>query len=544
MSKMDKRVYYEALIKQIPRLLGQLDRNKSSKTYGCFDRNYWHYKLTDFPCARHQEAALTLALLYKLNQKDNPYFNNKNILRWMQSSLKFWCEIQNKEGSFNEWYPNEKSFVATAFSSYAVSECLIMLKDEVEDKKNIIISLQKSGDWIMQYNDWNATNQMSGAVTALYNIYVITKNKNYLRACQEKLNKLISRQTPEGWWNEYNGMDVGYLSLTIDYLSKLLVKYPNHRLKKSIDNAIDFLSYFMHPNMTFGGEYGSRNTEYIIPHGIELNAGRNKNAATIAHAVRNSLIKHATISPNSIDDRYLCYIAYGWLQTYLSSKNLLSPPKYKFHSSFQKDFQLAKILIISNHNFYVIINYSKGGAFSIYLKKGNTYLHDSGILVADQKNNYLTSSWISGSKVEKNNSSITIKGNLMKIKERPMTSFKSIGLRVFAKTVGNSQKISSLIKNHLRRMLITKPVKSDIEFTRTIAADGKSIKIIDLLSSKNKIKDVILGEKYSSIFIPSSRYFQLQELDNKPLEFRNLNKKIFKVERVFSSDKLLRVKTF
>lgn len=531
---MNKKIYYDAVIKQVPRLLGQLDRNKNSSTYGCFDRNYWHYKITDFPSARHQEAALTLALLYNLDRKGNPYFKNENILRWLNASLKFWCNIQNKDGSFNEWYPNEKSFAVTGFSSYAVSECLLTLNKGIEEKSHIIKSLRKAGDWMLKKSEWNATNQTSGIIASLFNIYALTKDKKYLRNCQDKLGNLIARQSPEGWWNEYNGADIGYLSLTIDYLSKLSRKFPNRRLKMSISKAIDFLSYFVHPNMTFGGEYGSRNTEYLIPHGIELNAAKNKNAAAIASAIRSSLKNCITTAPYSIDDRYLCYILYVWLQSYIDSRDELKPEKYKFYSSFRKNFPMAKIIIVSNKNFYAIINYSKGGAFSIYAKNGLGSLQDSGIMAVGQRDEILTSSWIASNKVGINKNSVVIEGKLSKIKNEPMTPVRSIGLRIFAKTLGSSQKLSALMKNSLRKRLITSYAGSGINFARHFIFDSSSIRIIDSLASKSSIKHVFIGEKYSSIFIPSSRYFQLQELSNRPLEFANINKRKFSVERVFT----------
>ena len=42
------RFAHEALA-LIPKILTLQDRNAHSPTYGCFDRNYWHYKIIDFP---------------------------------------------------------------------------------------------------------------------------------------------------------------------------------------------------------------------------------------------------------------------------------------------------------------------------------------------------------------------------------------------------------------------------------------------------------------------------------------------------------------
>ena len=38
---------YEAL-QRIPRLVGMIDKNPFSATYGCFDREFWHYRTIDF----------------------------------------------------------------------------------------------------------------------------------------------------------------------------------------------------------------------------------------------------------------------------------------------------------------------------------------------------------------------------------------------------------------------------------------------------------------------------------------------------------------
>lgn len=130
-------IYLKKLLPEIPRLLGLLDKNFQSPTFGCFDRNFWHYNITDFACARFQEAVLTLALLYNLNDPENIYFQDNKILSFIKGGIDFWCKIQKNDGSFEEWYPNEHSFVATAFSTYAISETLIILKEKLDTDKVI-----------------------------------------------------------------------------------------------------------------------------------------------------------------------------------------------------------------------------------------------------------------------------------------------------------------------------------------------------------------------------------------------------------------------
>ena len=57
--------YLEAALTTIPRILAAVDRNAFGPSYGCCDREYWHYRTAAFPSEMYQEAALPLALVYR-----------------------------------------------------------------------------------------------------------------------------------------------------------------------------------------------------------------------------------------------------------------------------------------------------------------------------------------------------------------------------------------------------------------------------------------------------------------------------------------------
>ena len=63
---------YEAL-RALPRTLLLVDRNPFSSTYGCCDREYWHFRTADFPCGMFQVYCLPLALAYALPLPGSPY---------------------------------------------------------------------------------------------------------------------------------------------------------------------------------------------------------------------------------------------------------------------------------------------------------------------------------------------------------------------------------------------------------------------------------------------------------------------------------------
>ena len=252
--------YLCAVLEQTPRLLGQMDRNRMSPTHGCFDRQYWQYATSDFPCARYQEAALTLALLYTTDTAKNPYFRNPNMKEWVNAALAFWPRLQSRDGSLSEWYPNEHSFVATAFGVYAISEALLVMGKEAGDRRHLIDCLEKSARWLSGRHERLAQNQECGAAAAMYNMYLLTGNAKYRQNAEERVLLLSGMQDSEGWFGEYGGADIGYLSLALFYLGDMYKKSGMPKLKEIIQKASGFMAHFVHPDGTFGGTYGSRNT--------------------------------------------------------------------------------------------------------------------------------------------------------------------------------------------------------------------------------------------------------------------------------------------
>lgn len=526
-------IYLKKLLPEIPRLLGLLDKNFQSPTFGCFDRNFWHYNITDFACARFQEAVLTLALLYNLNDPENIYFQDNKILSFIKGGIDFWCKIQKNDGSFEEWYPNEHSFVATAFSTYAISETLIILKEKLDTDK-VIKHLKKAGEFLLSHEDFSASNQVAGSIISLYNIYLLTSDERFKKGALMKLKKLEEIQKEEGWFPEYQGPDIGYLSLAIDYLSKYHEKTMNEKVQHMITKAINFLVYFSHPDLSFGGEYASRNTKYIIPSGIEYSAKWNDSARRILYSLRKALQEEKGIGPFNLDDRYLAYIGYTYLQAHQNFYNgELKSPIYE--EKFSQYFPESGIFIESNENFYIVGNLKKQGVFRIDFKKTNFSLKDSGPIVYTKGKIY--SPFLNpGSKIYSQDCYIT-EGYLLKIPFNKMTPLKNILLRLFQITFGRNKKISFLIKNILRGMLISYKKGGPIFLKRKIKVMEDKFVIEEEINSPYIIDKIGIGVENPYIFIPSSRYFQIQDLkDSFSYHILEVNNKFIKIRREYDGE--------
>ena len=74
----------------------------------------------------------------------------------------------------------------------------------------------------------------------------------------------MDNQSEEGWYLEYSGADPGYQTHATFYLAVLFTKTRDNDLLDSLKRANLYLSYFIHPDGTIGGEYASRNTSFSI----------------------------------------------------------------------------------------------------------------------------------------------------------------------------------------------------------------------------------------------------------------------------------------
>jgi hypothetical protein len=511
-----REVYLNPILNNAPRLLGLLNRNVSSSSYGSFDREYWHYNTFDFSCARKQEAVLTLTLLYLIRHEKNRYYQRPEMMEYVRAALTFWSRIQNKNGSFNEWYPNENSFVVTSFSSYAVSESLLLIKDELPGNEYALVieALMKAGDWLVSRNETRVMNQQTGAAIALFNLYLLTGKTAYRDSSRDKISLLKQRQSNEGWFLEYGGPDIGYLSLAIDYLCKYYSKTEDEAVREIIDRSLSFIKYFIQPNLIAGGEYTSRNTEYLIPHGFEILSKSSEDALFAASVVRKSLLNTESF-PNLFDDRYLTYVGYTWLQAFWDANPALNETvdntiNKHFEVPFRKHFDESGLLIINDKHKHLVVNMKKGSAFRLFDKEAGRAYSDSGILV-NSENKWFTSGWLAGFHGEAGNDSLTVSGNMWKVPDKTLTPFSNILLRLFQMTFGRSSFISLWVKERLRDLLITKTKPSSMRYTRSMYFNGDSealLKIRDSVTAdKSSISSFSLFTKDTHIYVPSSRYY-------------------------------------
>ena len=78
----DSSLYLNIIKMQLPRILSMIDREFTSKTFGCADRLFWSWKFIDFPGPRLQEVSYLLSEICLKTQEffyENNFFNSINV---------------------------------------------------------------------------------------------------------------------------------------------------------------------------------------------------------------------------------------------------------------------------------------------------------------------------------------------------------------------------------------------------------------------------------------------------------------------------------
>lgn len=535
MSDKIRKNYHNLVLKMIPRLFTLLDREEFSSTYGCFDRSFWHYKfITDYPCARYQEAVLTLALLYNNQFPGNIYFRNDKILNWAKAALLYWAKIQNKDGSFNEAYPNEHSFVTTAFTLYGASESFLILSDylEEEEKRRLLKTIIKSANWLLVNEDPWVANHTAGAVAALYNAYLITNEAKYKKGAAKKLSYLLDMQNEEGWFYEYGGADLGYLNLTVDFLAKYYKKSKDEKVLGSLVKACDFLGYFMHTDGSFGGDYGSRNTEFFCPHGFEILKREFPQANRILYKFYPSLEVERITNPNYMDDRYFAFEASNFLQSaleYEACPQVLDEGKNLDRDYFEH-FTSAGLIVVQNENYYAILNYKKGGVLRVFSREDNHKLgelvfSDAGFLAEldeGRQRKAISQFYMEGVSLKIEDKKLSFNSSMINWRDtRPLKNL-IIPFRLFNYIFGPSFAVMKHFNNFLKTIMFKSKKYLPVAISKEVEFKDDEVVIKDRITTNLKFIKFKKVDHIVPYHTSASKYFLNTSLSSVNYRFNNI----------------------
>lgn len=501
-------LFAQEALAQIPKILTLLDRNLHSPTYGCFDRNFWHYKIIDFPSGMAQEFVLPLALAYNLEIPNNPYYLQKMIHKWVEAGILYAAHTSHPDGSCDDYFPFERASGATAFSLLASIESYQILG---LNNYEILSFFEKRADWLIHhYESGKLANHEALIVLCLELLSRLLETSKWDTAKTNRLSRLLSWQSQEGWFTEYSGFDPGYHTLTISCLARIYQLNKSKKLKDIITKAVELAAQFIHPDGSFGGEYSSRNTYNFFPHGFEL-VGKWLPAALSINDQFLMGLKNG-LAPCYADDHIIGHHTWNYL---LAWRDFVSERP----TSLTRDvaslwLKEAQILIKRRPGTELYVSLNKGGIFKLFrdqkLVASDTHLS---LQVRKGKKILNAVSHLSGDyDVKISQDELTISGNMGWAKQTQMSPLKLIILRLVMLTFGRFS--PNLIRKILQKILITGKQDTPFHFKRHFKYEDGNWYITDELFAKSwlNVINAGIGCDQTSIYVVMSRTFQINQL--------------------------------
>lgn len=498
-----KDIYAQEALKYAPKLLTLLDRNKFRPTYGCFDREFWHYKTIDFPCGMSQELVTALALLYKYKFVNNIFYNNKRIFELVIASIEYTMRSTHKDGSCDEYYPFERALGATTFSLYACTESYILLGIKNKEFEDFF---RRRADWFLKNPEVGIlANHEALSALALLNVYIITGNDRYKLGSQARLDKALSHQSPEGWFKEYEGCDPGYNTWTIDFLAKYFKKTGDRNLLKPLKMAVEFASYFIHPDGSYGGEYGSRDSYNFFPHGFEILGKIFPLATQICDGYLEGILnnKRSYLDENRIFGHHMTNYLMAYLDFNEDRKGRL------LWDNFKRYFKDAGLYVAKKGDYHVVISLKKGGVLKLFKNDKNIY-SDTGFIGRLNDGSIVVSHLMSKKEIFFEGGIIVVRGHFDEMKYHQPNVLKFLIFRLFLFLFGVVPGFSKGVRKFLQKMLIVNKKKVPVEYKREFILTDGGLSVTDtiILKSSKRFKKLAIGSDHTSIYTAVSNCYQ------------------------------------
>lgn len=534
-----RNVYAQKGLGGIPRLLTLMDRNDFSPTYGCMDREYWLCRSTDFPSSIAQFGVHALALAYAHDMPDNPYYQQPMLRKWIVAGLDYWTKIQKSDGSFDEFYPNERGWAGpTGFLVYALCNAYRLigggeaLSGELDARFRG--SVRQAGLFLSDRDEHGVlANHHAMAVLPIYEAYDLIGDPELLAGFKVRLDHFLTFCHEEGWCLEYDGADLGYLSATVSFLGKLRLRgYTDERVERVIERAVEFSSHFVYPDGHYAGTLGSRQTLHFYPHGYELLAGRDEAVSPLAAAVAERMLRGLAegklVPPEIMEDRYFVYRVPEMLLSYVDyggRPQELPPLPYQKEPGYRRYWPGARMAVDRGERHYLCVNLARGGVLKLFDAENEEILaSDAGLVAELEDGRPITSQWIDEMShvmvSEGEELDLLIDGDMHFVTTKVFSPVKMMVFRAGMLALGWHARLAHEIKGGIRQALTTAAKAAPAHFTRRIAIDGDALVITETvtLEPTTHLSRLHIGGEFAARYVPQSRYFQIHELDAPGLE--------------------------
>ena len=513
-SELKNNPYLFQIHQNLPRLLAFLDADPSSRSYGQGDRRHWAWGLSDFGNGAFQGAANGLSLLVGHGLLPDGFSEDK-ILRRIQAMFHGADKLRRRDGSLEEAFPYEGSFCVTALVAYDLLSAIEQLGDRLasEQKEACLEVIRPMIGFLLRSDETHAiiSNHLATAVAALCKWSNLTNECDDVRV-RELLDRILKHQSAEGWFKEYEGADPGYQSLCTYYLADVHRMRPNFDLADPLRESIRFLWHFAHPDGSFGGIYGSRNTRFYYPAGIECLSGEIPEAAALAIHMRRSIESECVVTLSAMDEPNLIPMFNSYCLAVSRQAEYPNSPSLPCRETtlLRRHWPEAGMFLDRGETHYTIVSTSKGGVI-MHFENGVRTVADGGMVAGkDTRIQFATQSHRPSNRVEFQGDRLTVHSEFRPINRRLPTPQQFLVLRCLNLSVMRLAWLREWVKRLLVRLLITR--KGGV-----VGCNIRSIKLgstVSIDDQQNLPSGIIArgsGEFFTTIHMASRGYWQIQD---------------------------------
>lgn len=509
--------YLTEIRRTLPRLLALYDDAPASPTYGFGDRLHWAWKLSDYANGTFQGACHGLALLIRLPSSE-PALDRRRLLDRIDAMFQATQRLTRRNGSLEEAFPYEASFCVTALVAHDLLNAVHALQQHVaasriKDYLGIVRPLIAFLERTDEAHGF-ISNHLATAAAAILRWHLLTGQGNE-ESARRLVASILASASAEGWFLEYEGADPGYQTLCMSYLADIHLLRPEWGLDQSLRRGFAFLGHFVHPDGSFGGHYGSRNTRFYFPCGAERLAESMREAAALAAAMRESIADQRTVVLSAVDEPNLVPMFNSYCRAAAAragrrtgdAETVPRLPAY-IGGAQRTVFPAAGLLVDRGPRHYTIVSWRKGGV-CYHFKDGQPAVEDLGVVVRDQRGRRYSSQFHdAGIEYTIEADRVVVRPRLTLARQMLPSPSKFIVLRLLCLTAFRIPVLSRLIKRAMVRLLITGRKSLPMRLTRTIEL-GFDLAVRDEIASlAERGLERCDSRRFSAIHMASQGYWQ------------------------------------
>lgn len=529
----------------IPRLLTQVCRDPHSPCHGCFDRDWWHYRIRDFPSIILQQGGYTAWLAARL-----PAFapRDAELKALAAAACRFWNRRAARLGAFEEYYPFEEGYPPLAFSTLAVAK---LAADGAVSAAEIEHGARLAARQLLSRFEPQAANQQIAGLAALAWLRRLFPALVPDAAFAALADRSLALQTDEGWFVEYGGPDLGYLSVTLDCLWDLHDATSDERYVAAAAAGLGCIVRYVSLLGGGIGMHNARNTDYILPYGIArfaVSPGPHRASAGAVLRTLYSDLANPAHFLRAMDDRYLSHYAGhslvraalvlaaepsgpasgrrglpgADLGTRPGGQALDAAPGPACGTEGEPAASAAppdpaaggdRLLPLSGHylrprfanrTYSAILSLRKGGILTAVAPGAR--LSDFGWVVMDRDRQYVSHWWSDSWQWTRAGDTVTVQGPLAPHREPLSTPMKHALLRIASFCLGRR------VIGPLKNALIFKKGLSGPAFRRNVSFDTAAIVVSDRIEGLDAGADIRPAPRSSKRHVASADTFHAEDL--------------------------------